>query len=135
VPALVEDLTALLGTGWTDRVAPSEATVRYCDRMREVCFDWPGGFVAHHYTRYLGDLSGGQFLRRGVEGRLGLDLDTGTGFYVFDAIGDLDVFKAAYRAELDAAPWTPVEQSAITAETVRAYELNTDVLLALPLPP
>ncbi len=28
---------------------------------------WPGGYVAHHYTRYLGDLSGGQIIRDRAE--------------------------------------------------------------------
>jgi heme oxygenase len=131
VPALVADLTALLGNGWADSIAPNAATTTYCDRMREVCFSWPGGFVAHHYTRYLGDLSGGQFVRRGVEERLGLDPRTGTGFYVFDAIDDQAQFKADYRAKLDVAPWSAEEQSAITREAALAYDLNTEVLLQL----
>jgi heme oxygenase len=132
LPALANDLTALLGPGWPDIVTPSPATTRYRDRMREVCFDWPGGFVAHHYTRYLGDLSGGPFLRRGIEHHLGIDPSSGTGFYVFDAIGDPDIFKADYRTALDAAGWSAREQAAITAEATRAYTLNTEVLDALP---
>jgi heme oxygenase len=130
-PSLVDDLTALLGPTWAEVITPNAATVRYCDRMHRICFDWPGGFVAHHYTRYLGDLSGGQFLRRGVEKRLGLDPSTGTRFYVFDRIGDLDTFKAGYRAKLDHAPWNAEEKAAITAEAALAYDLNTQVLVEL----
>ncbi len=112
VPALEQDLAALLGPGWSTVVNPSPSTQRYCERMREVCFNWPGGFVAHHYTRYLGDLSGGQFLARAIERHLGLDTRTGTAFYDFSAVGDLHAFKAAYRERLDAAPWSATSRLA-----------------------
>jgi heme oxygenase len=131
VAALERDLAALLGQGWYSAIAPSRATERYCDRMREVCFTWPGGFVAHHYTRYLGDLSGGQFLVRAIERRLGLTVETGTAFYDFSGLGDLDAFKEAYRGRLDTAPWSPEEQERIVAETALAYDLNTAVLVEL----
>ena len=131
LPALEQDLAALLGPDWRTRIAPSASTRRYCDRMREVCFDWPAGFVAHHYTRYLGDLSGGQFLVRAIERRLGLDATTGTAFYDFSVIGDLGAFKAAYRDRLDNAPWPPAERARIVAETAIAYDLNSAVLVEL----
>jgi heme oxygenase len=61
LPALEADLTFLLGDGWRDAIAPLPTTVRYVDRITGIAADrWAGGFVAHHYTRYLGDLSGGQ---------------------------------------------------------------------------
>ncbi|WP_222854289.1 heme oxygenase (biliverdin-producing) [Fodinicola acaciae] len=63
VPALTKDLDFLLGSGWQSRVAPNAATGRYCERLHNVAGSWPGGFVAHHYTRYLGDISGGQVIR------------------------------------------------------------------------
>src|SRR3954447_9267237 len=61
--ALEKDLEHLLGAGWRDRIEPNGATKEYVARIREVCFDWPGGYIAHSYTRYLGDLSGGQVIR------------------------------------------------------------------------
>jgi heme oxygenase (biliverdin-producing, ferredoxin) len=131
VPALEQDLAALLGPDWSTVVSPSPSTRRYCARMREVCFNWPGGFVAHHYTRYLGDLSGGQFLARAIERQLGLDTRTGTAFYDFSAVGDLTAYKNAYRERLDGAPWPATEQARIVTETALAYDLNTEVLVEL----
>lgn len=131
VPALEQDLAALLGPDWRALITPNDATRRYCDRMRELCFTWPGGFVAHHYTRYLGDLSGGQYLVRAIEKRLGLDAQTGTAFYDFTAVADLTAFKVAYRARLDAAPWSAEERARIITETALAYDLNTEVLVDL----
>lgn len=133
VPALERDLAALLGAQWSTVVSPSQTTQRYCDRMRQICFSWPGGFVAHHYTRYLGDLSGGQYLARAIERELGPGI---TAFYDFTALGDLTAFKEAYRRQLDTARWSADEQSRITAETALAYDLNTAVLVELgePLP-
>lgn len=46
IPALEQDLGALLGADWSTLVSLSQSTRRYCDRMREVCFDWPAGLVA-----------------------------------------------------------------------------------------
>jgi heme oxygenase len=131
VGALEADLTALVGPGWSDEVSPTEATIAYCDRMREVCFDWPGGFVAHHYTRYLGDLSGGQIIRRAIEQAYDVRDDAGIAFYVFDELGDLDEFKQRYRTNLDAAPWDAAEQARIVDEMLVAYDHNGRVLAEL----
>ncbi len=102
-------------------------TRRYADRIEEVVATWPGGFVAHHYTRYLGDLSGGLQVGR----RLEQQLDGGTSFYRFDGIPHPKRFKDAYRAALDAAEWDGSERARIVAEVSRAYALNRSVLSAL----
>ena len=127
-PALVADLEALLGAGWRAEVAPSPATQDYVDRLREVCSSWPGGFVAHHYVRYLGDLSGGQMLRGRIEELYGIDARSGTAFYDFSSIDDLTAYKDAYRARLDAAPWDDAEQVRIIDEVLLGYRHNTAVL-------
>src|SRR5688500_4368987 len=53
LPALVADLTYLIGRDWPAHVSASTATSEYRARLRDVAFTWPAGFVAHHYTRYL----------------------------------------------------------------------------------
>ncbi|TDD82712.1 biliverdin-producing heme oxygenase [Actinomadura darangshiensis] len=121
--ALEADLAFFYGPRWRSRIEPNAATARYCDRIREVCSEWPGGFVAHHYTRYLGDLSGGQYI--GVQVRKTLDLsagDDGVRFYRFP--GKPKAYKDRYRAMLDAAPWDAAEQSRIVGEVKAAYRLN-----------
>ncbi|MFC5746639.1 heme oxygenase (biliverdin-producing) [Actinomadura rugatobispora] len=134
--ALEADLAFLYGPDWRDRIdridrdAGLQATRRYCDRLREVCFDWPGGFVAHHYTRYLGDLSGGQYMGVQVRKILGLAAgEDGVRFYRFP--GAPKTFKEQYRALLDAAPWDEVERARIVDEVKRAYRLNAEITAEL----
>jgi heme oxygenase len=128
LPALEADLLALLGAGWRDEITPTAATQAYRDRMADVCFGWAGGFVAHHYVRYMGDLSGGQQIKRKVQGLYGITPETGTAFYAFDQIADLGAFKDNYRRLLDEAAWSAEERARIIDEVLLAYQLNTQLL-------
>jgi heme oxygenase (biliverdin-producing, ferredoxin) len=121
VPALRADLAALGST--SPRLLP--ATRAYVAR---ICgsIDDPPRFVAHHYTRYLGDIAGGQVVGRVLERTYGV---TGPGslFYDFATLGSPKKFRDRYRALLDAAPGGPEEQARLMAESVRAFELNIAV--------
>src|ERR1700742_4490548 len=88
VPALAPDLAFLVGPDWRAEITPTAATAEYCARLREIVTTWPGGFVAHHYVRYMGDLSGGQVIRRVVQRTYALEDNEGAAFYVFDDIED-----------------------------------------------
>jgi heme oxygenase len=133
--AIDADLIAIAGRQWPESVEVTPAATAYADHIDATCFDWPGGFVAHHYVRYLGDLSGGQFIRRVLRRHFGLADDRGLSFYVFDAIGNGVQFKNAYRDRLDAAPWDEPERDRIVAEARRAFELNIDLFRSLETAP
>ncbi|MDT0184862.1 biliverdin-producing heme oxygenase [Microbacterium sp. ARD31] len=126
LPALEADLAYLVGPDWRDRIEPLPTTRRYVERIAEVGRTWPGGFVAHHYTRYLGDLSGGLFIGRLMARRFGFDTN-GIGFYLFDDIADPKAFKDVYREQLDAAPWDAAEQERVIDEVLLAYRFNTEL--------
>lgn len=81
------------------------------------------GYVAHHYTRYLGDLSGGQAIGRILDRSFGLG-GQGLAFYRFEAIGRTKPYKDAYRARLDTLPLSPDEQAEVVAEVRVAFKLN-----------
>lgn len=101
----------------------SAASARYAARVEQAAGS-RAGFVAHHYTRYLGDLSGGQVLRAALHRSLGLDAANGGSFFVFDGLRPGRV-KQAYRAALDGMPLTPAEREALIEESLVAYRLNT----------
>lgn len=122
VPALHADLDAL--GGGVPRVLPS--TAAYVARLRETAAD-PALFVAHHYTRYLGDLAGGQVVGKILQRTYGID-GPGRLFYDFTALGSPSAFRARYRTLLDEAPWTPAQRERLLAEAVHAFELNIAVL-------
>lgn len=131
--ALERDLDHLHGDGgWREGLRPLPATGAYAARVRAVARQWPGGYVAHHYTRYLGDLSGGQVVRGTAEKRWGFARKgDGVRFYVFDGIGSPTAYKRAYRARLDAIPVDGAERLRIVAECRRAFELNIAMLQEL----
>ncbi|GAB3436080.1 biliverdin-producing heme oxygenase [Actinophytocola sediminis] len=124
--ALEADLAWLLGADWRASVLALPATERYVDRLRQVCFDSPSAFVAHHYTRYLGDLSGGQIIRHRLRTNFGL-VDDGVRFFIFDGVPKPKLFKDDYRARLDTMPWDAGEQSNLVAEANEAFRLNRGV--------
>jgi heme oxygenase len=131
VPSLEADLAHLLGAGWRDRITSSAATTAYAERMTEVCFDQPEALVAHHYTRYMGDLSGGQMIGRIARRAYALEPGAGAAFYEFPGIDDLTAFKDGYRVKLDEAAWSADERDRLLAEIIVAYRLNTEVFTEL----
>ncbi|MEV4773532.1 heme oxygenase (biliverdin-producing) [Micromonospora humida] len=131
LPALEADLTELAGPDWALRTAPHPATVAYADRIRAVAGTSPVRFIAHHYTRYLGDLSGGLYIGRAVARRYGLTDGSGVAFYAFDRITRPKAYKEAYRARLDALALSPADEAALLDEVLVAYRHNTAVFAAL----
>ncbi|WP_138945597.1 heme oxygenase (biliverdin-producing) [Plantibacter sp. M259] len=126
LPAIVQDLEFLIGPDWRGQITPLPTTARYVARINEVGAVWPGGFVAHHYTRYLGDLSGGQIIRTLMQRQFGFDTN-GVGFYLFGDIAKPREFKDTYREQLDAVPWDDEEQARVIDEVMVAYRFNTDL--------
>ncbi|MGP3969079.1 biliverdin-producing heme oxygenase [Streptomyces sp. 6N223] len=127
--ALERDLDHLHGGGdWRATLKPLPATERYAARVLRVARDWPGGYVAHHYTRYLGDLSGGQVIRGTAEKTWGFTRKgDGVRFYVFDHIANPAAYKREYRARLDAIPVAAPEKLRIVDECRHAFALNSAV--------
>jgi len=130
LPSLAADLSDLAGADWAASNPPTAATQAYVERLRSA-WSWPGGYVAHHYARYLGDLSGGQYIGRVAAEAYGLTPTHGGRFARFDAIGDHDEFKAGYRQALDEAPWDEAEQERVIDEIRQAYRLNSAVFVDL----
>src|SRR5690625_4488391 len=79
--ALDADLTDLIGEHWRDVIDPVPATAEYVERIREVGREgWMPAIIAHHYTRYLGDLSGGQIIAKRMVRQHGFENGAGTKF-------------------------------------------------------
>ncbi|MFF9758798.1 heme oxygenase (biliverdin-producing) [Streptomyces caelestis] len=132
LPSLERDLAHLRGPGWRAGLTALPATRAYAARVAECARTWPSGYVAHHYTRYLGDLSGGQIIRGRAERTWGFARKgDGVRFYVFEGISNPAAFKRGYRELLDAVPVDDLERQRVVAECKRAFTLNTDVFRAL----
>lgn len=102
--------------------AHSPAAAAYCDRVLD-SREWGGLYAAHHYTRYLGDLSGGQAIGRILDREFDLG-GRGIAFYDFAAVGKPKPYKDAYRARLDALGAGPEEKLRIVEEVKVAFRLN-----------
>ena len=127
LPSLEADLSFLYGPRWADHIVALPATTVYCTRLRDVAFRAATGFLAHQYTRYIGDLSGGQYLGPAIARAYGLSGADGHRFFVFAGV-DPVAFKKHYRSLLDGLPWSRSQQDEFIAEVVEAYELNITVL-------
>jgi heme oxygenase (biliverdin-producing, ferredoxin) len=129
VPALERDLTFLIGQDWRAAIRPYPATTRYCDRIREASAT-SAGFVAHQYTRYLGDLAGGQVTRAKMRQFHGLT-DDGVHFYDFTSLGSPVRFREQYRTLLNSAPWSADDHKRLILEALHAFDLNIAVFTEL----
>ncbi len=122
--SLEQDLAFYFGDGWRAVVQPTPAAREYVARIRQVAQESPELLVGHHYTRYIGDLSGGQILKNIAQKAMNLGEHDGLRFYEFDAIPDEKGFKINYRATLDALPIDQATADRIVAEANQAFHLN-----------
>ncbi|XP_004706285.1 heme oxygenase 2 [Echinops telfairi] len=101
--ALIKDMVYFFGENWEEQVQCSKAAQKYVDRIHHVGQHEPELLVAHAYTRYMGDLSGGQVLKKVAQRALKLPI-TGEGaqFYMFENVDNAQQFKQLYRARMNA---------------------------------
>ena len=121
------DLEYYYGSEWRDKQIPSEACNKYCARINEIAEESPYLLVAHHYTRYIGDLSGGKILKEITARVLKPPAGKGLDFYEFPSIPNAKLFKQNYRACLDNSGTTVPQENALIAEANYAFELNMNM--------
>lgn len=121
--SLEQDLQFYFGSNWRNEVELSEAGKAYVNRIHEIAQSEPELLVAHSYTRYLGDLSGGQILKKIAQNAMNLQ-DGGTAFYEFADISDEKAFKNTYRQALDTLPVDQATADRIVEEANAAFGMN-----------
>lgn len=135
VPALEQDLRVHFGAGWES--LPAEANLHvtpgaraYADQLAAMGPTSVAYLLAHHYVRYLGDLSGGQIISTLVQRHYGLGPE-GLTFYAFDGVGKLKAYKDAYRQRLDDVELSGSERADVLAHAATAFETNRQVFVDL----
>lgn len=121
---IAADLTALDGTELP--VMPS-ATV-YATHLAGL--ERAEQVIAHHYTRYLGDLSGGQAIGTLMGRHYSLPATSLT-MWDFTALGKTKPYKDAYRRLLDQVATTGGDEQIVVDETREAFRLNGALLVDL----
>ena len=124
VNSLERDLRYYYGPMWRDKQIPSEACNKYCYRINEIAEKDPYLLIAHHYTRYIGDLSGGQILKGIASKALDNPVGEGLHFYDFPEIEDAKAWKDGYRLCLDNMDLNEQQKNAIITEANYAFRLN-----------
>jgi len=122
--SIERDLQYYFGANWREQIVLSPAGEAYVARIRELSRTRPELLVAHSYTRYLGDLSGGQILKKIARNAMNLPEDEGTAFYEFDAIADETAFKNLYRQALNELPVDETVAGEIVDEANAAFHAN-----------
>jgi heme oxygenase len=122
--SLEQDLQFYYGEDWKDKISLSPATQVYVERINTISENKPELLVAHAYTRYLGDLSGGQILKKIAQRAMNLKDNKGLAFYDFDQIEDEQNFKQNYKKVLDNLPLSVSDTSKIIAEANVSFNLN-----------
>lgn len=90
----------------------------------------PQRILAHHYTRYMGDMIGGQVVSRQLQKMYGMPVE-GLQFYDFSDIGDIYHYRKTYKSLYDLIPWDNDERDEFVAEAKKAYLANSKFFEAL----
>jgi len=128
--AIDADLAALGASDWREAHPPLPATADYAAHLRSIAHD-DVRYLAHHYTRYLGDLSGGQAIAALVARHYGATPEQ-LGFYRFEVADDGVVrYKRGYREAMNALALSPDEVDMLVAEVRTSFRMNSAVFEAL----
>ncbi|KAI0786230.1 heme oxygenase, partial [Abortiporus biennis] len=150
-PSISSDIAYLLQTpesSWQShpihvelQSSPPGPFAAYKSRLQELADSQdPSPLLAHAYVRYLGDLSGGQFIRRRLAKSYNLEDGSGLSFYDFrqlggtgsSTMGDMKKIKDWYREGMDAGVGDNDDaKAALLEEANVAFELNSGLFTTL----
>ncbi len=135
VGALERDMAYHHGADWEAQLADGRITIvpatrTYADELSTLGRESIEFLLAHHYVRYMGDLSGGLIIQRMVQRHYGI-ADEGLNYYAFDQIAKPKPYKDAYRTLLDTTDFTREQKDSILAHASNSFELNRAVFVDL----
>jgi heme oxygenase len=129
-PAIESDLVAICGKRWSHDLPLLDVGKLYASQIAKAAEGDGARLIAHAYTRYLGDLSGGRILQRLLARSLKLR-PSELSFYDFPLFSDLDALKADYRKALDQAGAHAPNGDAIVEEGAVAFSQNIALSCAI----
>jgi heme oxygenase (biliverdin-producing, ferredoxin) len=128
--AIDADLAALGASDWRESHPPLPETAAYAAHLRAIADD-DVRYLAHHYTRYLGDLSGGQAIAALVARHYGAT-PAQLGFYTFEVADDgVMRYKRGYRSAMNELALSPDQVDVLVAEVRESFRLNSAIFEAL----
>ena len=129
--ALAADLAALHGPLWRTELPLQPAAQAYAQRLQALSHAQSPSLVAHVYVRYLGDLHGGQILKRLVARSLGLVGDSGTQFYEFGDDTQVLALRQGLRAALGNLALCSADSDAVVTEARWAFLQHQQLFIEL----
>ena len=130
-PEIIKDLVYHYGSDWKDEIKPLETTKRYLLRLRQLSEEDPMLLVAHQYTRYLGDLSGGRILKKAFMKIYESPNSEGFRFYEFENIPNIEDFKKLYRSRLDSLQLDREDADRMVNESLKSFNIHIELFAEL----
>jgi heme oxygenase len=130
--AMEADLLGLCGPDWFDALPLLPAGRKYAHRVAAAAEGSGAGLIGHAYVRYLGDLSGGQVLKRLLSKSLGLAANT-LSFYDFPEIDEIKEYKVYFRDVLDQISFSVLSRADVVAAAIEAFSINIQISEAIKL--
>jgi heme oxygenase len=130
LPALEKDMEYFYGPNWKNDITMSAGTQTYVDRVNQLASSDKDRYllVAHQYTRYLGDLFGGQMMSGMAQRSLDLQDDKGVDFYNFQDISSVKDFITDWYMRLNALELSEEQKELIVDEANFVFDLNIGIL-------
>eukprot|EP01117_Protostelium_nocturnum_P007868 TRINITY_DN2812_c0_g1_i2.p1 TRINITY_DN2812_c0_g1~~TRINITY_DN2812_c0_g1_i2.p1 ORF type:complete len:228 (+),score=86.90 TRINITY_DN2812_c0_g1_i2:73-756(+) len=138
--AIQEDLNHLFSSvgvnSSSNWVSSSLALKNYIERIEKISNEEPIRLIAHSYARYLGDLFGGQHIKKHLfqywkdsEGNRFLETEEkGLSFYSFPEISQPKQFALDFKLAMDSLPLTESQKRAIIEEGLEVFRLNMEIM-------
>jgi heme oxygenase len=127
--AIASDLEALRPRLSAAPIGLLASTRAYVERILATEHD-SARYLAHHYVRYLGDLSGGQVMRVWLSRHYEL-AENETAFFHFEEIPKPVPFKNAYRSGIDALELGAEREQDLIDEAIASFAANEEIFAEL----
>ena len=128
VAAIEEDLAYYYGPAWRSEISCLPSMRRYVERVRKVGREQPELLIAHAYVRYLGDVSGGQIIKRIIGRLFTLPADgSGIAFFEFGRMESIAKFKEFYNGRMNALELDDETVTALVDEAKLSFQFSVNV--------